>query len=49
MTRPEKSLQVFWEFSSASVTWVEGDENPNCWPQLNLLTEKTKPVAKKTL
>lgn len=45
MTRPKKSLKVFWEFGPASVTWVESDENPNRWFQLDLLTQKNKPVA----
>lgn len=45
MTRPKKSLKVFWEFGPASVTWVESDENPNRWFQLDLLTEKNKPAA----
>lgn len=45
MTRPKKSLKVFREFGPASVTWVEGDENPNGWLQLDLLIEKYKPAA----
>lgn len=45
MTRPKKSLKVFWEFRPASVTWVESDENPNRWLQLDLLIEKNKPAA----
>lgn len=46
--RPEKSLQVLWELSPASVTWVQSDENSYCWLQINLLSKEMKPENAQT-
>lgn len=39
---PEKCFQIFWQFGSASVAWVHGDEDAYGLQELDVLAQKVK-------
>ena len=42
---PKKSLQVVWQFRSASVTWIHGDEDGALWVNRQICTLKEEPFV----
>lgn len=41
---PEKGLEILWKLSSASITRVHGDEDADCWVQLDFLSQEVEDV-----
>ncbi len=43
-TWSEQSLQILWQLSTSSVTWVHCDENTDCWDQVDFFSKEVEPV-----